>query len=163
MIDCTHQGTTLRPRSNSAVNQALRLTQQICEQRRLRLTPLRRDVYQELFRSGRALSAYDLLERMQALMNKRMAPLTIYRALDFLLEQGLIHRLESSNAYVACDHPGGMHQAIYFVCSCCGRTEEVESDSVLKALNKEAEQHHFRPLRPVIEIIGLCRHCTADA
>lgn len=163
MNDCPHHGTTLKPRSNAAVNQALRQTEHLCEQRQQRLTPLRRDVYRELFKSGRALSAYDLLERMQAQLNKRMAPLTIYRALDFLLEQGLIHRLESNNAYVACDHPGGLHQAIYLVCNCCGQTEEVESSEVIKALHKEARKHGFHATRPVVEIIGHCKRCAADA
>lgn len=124
-----------------------------------RFTPMRRATFEFLLGQKAPLSAYDILAQLETSLKKKLAPPTVYRALEFLLEQGLIHRLETNNAYLACDHPGRHHESIYLVCSACGVTQEVDDPVVAQLLESRAGLHGFAPSRQVIEVQGLCRSC----
>ncbi|MES2884117.1 MAG: transcriptional repressor [Pseudomonadota bacterium] len=124
-----------------------------------RFTTMRRATFEFLLAQKAPLSAYDILANLETRLKKKLAPPTVYRALEFLLEQGLIHRLESNNTYLACDHPGERHESVYLVCTGCGATQEVDDPSVGKLLQSRAAAYGFSPSRQVIEIQGLCRQC----
>lgn len=124
-----------------------------------RFTAMRRATYDFLLAQKAPLSAYDILAQLETRLGKKLAPPTVYRALDFLLEQGLIHRLETSNTYLVCDHPGAHHESVYLACTQCGATQEVDDDAISALLQSRAQTFGFRPSKQVIEVQGLCRQC----
>lgn len=130
-----------------------------CAEAGERLTPARLVAYAELLASDRPLSAYELIARLEAREKRKIAPLTVYRHLDFLIRVGLAHRLESKQAYLACDHPEHAHESQYLLCSSCGRADELESKQLWKVLGKLTDQQGFVPVNSVIEVTGLCSDC----
>ncbi|HEY4560051.1 MAG TPA: transcriptional repressor [Lysobacter sp.] len=132
-----------------------------CEDRGLRLTPLRASALRLIADAGRPLKAYELLDRMKA-THEGAAPPTVYRALDFLLENGFIHKLSSINAFVACHHPGGERHAVPFlICDACQSAIELEDLQVVKLLDDRATALGFRPRAQTLEVHGLCADCAA--
>ena len=127
-----------------------------------RFTVMRRSTFEFLLAQKAPLSAYDILAQMETRLSKKLAPPTVYRALDFLLEQGLIHRLESSNTYLVCDHPGERHESVYLVCTQCGATQEVDDPAVGDLVEAKARALGFVPSKQVIEIQGLCSSCSTQ-
>ena len=130
----------------------------ICRRRGVRLTAQRRRVLAILSAAGRPLGAYEILEQMRA-GSRPLAPPTVYRALDFLLEQGLIHKLESLHAFVGCPHPDHRHASQFLICSDCGRVTELEHEAVADSLRSIASAAGFRASRPIVELIGICAEC----
>ncbi len=132
-----------------------------CESRNLRLTPIRRQVLEALYSSHRPASAYDLIETLASDGEKKHAPVTIYRALDFLLENGFAHRLESRNAFIACPfHHAPGELVVFMICESCGGVDEAVSEPLSVALAELAGAQGFRPRARVIELAGRCAHCT---
>lgn len=132
-----------------------------CRRRGLRLTPMRRAAYEQMLLHAGPISAYELLERMQQSTGKRIAPPTVYRALDFLLAEGFVHRIESRNAFVVCDHPGAdRHESIWFVCRLCGASMEDHDADIRRALGARARKLGFAAQRQVIEVHGVCPDCA---
>ena len=127
-----------------------------------RLTPARLTAYAELLETDRPVSAYELIALLEERQQKKIAPLTVYRHLDFLIRVGLVHRLESTQSYVPCDHPEHTHESQYLLCSCCGRADEVESKPLASMLQKIADQSGFEPQNTVVEIRGVCEACAAS-
>ena len=144
---------------HSSKKQALAAADGLCRERGARFTSMRREVYAFLLEQTAPLSAYDILAQIEKRVHRKLAPPTVYRALEFLLEQGLIHRLESTHAYLTCDHPGEHHQSLYLVCTVCGTTQELDGDPVSHVLADQARAVRFRPQRQVMELQGLCRNC----
>jgi Fur family transcriptional regulator, zinc uptake regulator len=131
-----------------------------CAKKGLRLTDMRRQVFEALAKSPQAMGAYDLIDALAANGHKRLAPISIYRALDFLLEAGLAHKIESRNAFVACPHLHGADEVVVFmICEQCGRVQEATSDGVSKAMANVAKGLHFMPRGQVIEMHGRCAGC----
>ena len=126
-----------------------------------RLTPARLAAYAELLARGRPVSAYGLIALLEDRQQRKIAPLTVYRHLDFLIRVGLVHRLESTQSYLPCDHPEQTHESRYLLCSSCGHADEVKSKPLDSLLHKIANQHGFRPENAVVEIKGLCGNCAA--
>jgi Fur family zinc uptake transcriptional regulator len=127
-----------------------------CSARAQRLTPMRRHVLETLLASHKPLGAYEIIERMA----DRPAPITIYRALDFLRENGLVHRIESRNAFVACAHNHGDDDLVVFlICERCGAVGEAPGGSAAGALKASSRAAGFLPKSPLIEIAGICSHC----
>jgi Fur family zinc uptake transcriptional regulator len=133
----------------------------ICTARDERLTPIRRNVLAALLSSHAPLGAYELIDRL-AKNGARPAPITIYRALDFLRDQGLVHRIESRNAFIACvaEHAGG-DPVVFLICERCGAVGEAASAAVADTIKSASRAAGFTPRTPVIEIIGICAHCKA--
>lgn len=135
-----------------------------CQARGAQLTPLRRTVLGLVLESPRPVGAYALLDRLKA-DRAGAAPPTVYRALDFLLEQRLVHRLEKLNAFVACHvHDCGAdheHPAQFLICDRCGEVTELEEPQVSRALEAAAGRAGFRPTRATVEIEGTCARCVA--
>ena len=140
-----------------------KLAEQRCAAANARLTPARLGAYAELLASKRPMSAYELIARMEDSQQRKIAPLTVYRHLDFLIEVGLVHRLESTQSYMPCDHPEELHESQYLLCSSCGAADEVESKPLESLLQKIADQRGFHTKNTVVEIKGLCKTCVSDA
>lgn len=130
----------------------------ICIDHGVRLTPQRARVLELLRDATRPLKAYDLLPALGA-PGRPAKPPTAYRALDFLVEHGLAHRIESLNAYVACDHAGADHPATFLICDGCGAVTEAHLHEPVKGLASAAQRQGFRFDRVAIEAHGLCRAC----
>jgi Fur family zinc uptake transcriptional regulator len=124
------------------------------------LTDTRRKVFDLVVKAGQPVGAYRLLEAMQA-KGTRVMPPTVYRALNFLQGKGLVHRIESLNAFVACTHSGHAHEGQFLICSECGKTEELTDESVSALLRDRAQSHGFTLTRQTIELKGLCASCAA--
>lgn len=138
---------------------ALAHAERLCEARAQRLTPVRRQVLQSLLGSHKPLGAYEIIDRT-AQDGARHAPITVYRALDFLMEQGFVHRIESRNAFMACGHTHESGEMVVFlICEHCGAVGEAPSKAVADSLKAAARSAGFAPKAPVIEISGVCSHC----
>jgi len=137
---------------------AIAHAEELCAARAQRLTPMRRHVLQALLASHRPLGAYEIVERLAD--PGRPAPITIYRALDFLRDNGLAHRIESRNAFVACVHNHADDDiVVFFICERCGAVGEAPGGAVAEALKASSRAAGFAPKSPVIEIAGICTHC----
>jgi Fur family transcriptional regulator, zinc uptake regulator len=133
----------------------------LCAARKERLTPVRRRVLEALLASHQPLGAYELIDRL-AVRGQRPAPITIYRALEFLREQELVHRIESRNAFIACVHSHASNDPIVFlICEKCGVVGEAASAAVADTIKNASRAVGFVPKTPVIEISGICAHCKA--
>ncbi len=138
---------------------SLREAETLCEQRGGRLTPLRKKVLQLLLESEGPSKAYDLLEHLGD--DGAAKPPSVYRSLDFLLEMGLAHKIESLNASVACGHWKHGHAAVFLICDKCGIAGELHANDSVKKLTQEVEGVNFKMRSAVIEIRGLCEKCAA--
>ncbi|MFT5504370.1 MAG: Fur family zinc uptake transcriptional regulator [Gammaproteobacteria bacterium] len=129
-----------------------------CANQQLRLTPRRQQVLEILLRSHQPLGAYDILsELIRENPGEKIAPPMVYRALEFLQTENLIHRLESKNAYIGCQFPGHSMSARFLICQDCQKVAELESSN--SDLHKEAARVGFEIEHPVVEISGTCSSC----
>jgi Fur family transcriptional regulator, zinc uptake regulator len=142
-------------------NDAMAVAEAVCLERGQRLTTIRRKVLDELLASHKPLGAYEIIDRI-ALRGARPAPITAYRALEFLRENGLVHRIESRNAFIACvhNHVAGA-PVVFLICENCGAVGEASSAELAVTLTSAARAAGFTPKSPVIEITGVCTHCRA--
>jgi len=140
------------------VADALAAAGQLCVERGQRLTPLRRRVLELVWGSHRPVGAYELLDLLRQ-ERGRVAPPTVYRALEFLLDQGLVHRVESRNAYIGCNRPGRRHRAHFMICNRCGMAAEVDDAALTGAIASLAERAAFAVESETVELTGLCPGC----
>jgi Fur family transcriptional regulator, zinc uptake regulator len=139
---------------------ALARAQRICTLRGARLTPVRRRVLQLILLSDQPAGAYALLAELQRGRGK-LGPPTVYRALEFLLAHRLIHKVETSSAFIACgdiEHP---HESQFMICDDCGATEEIRDDEIVKKLRRLGEGRGFAVARQIIEARGVCPACRS--
>jgi Fur family zinc uptake transcriptional regulator len=130
-----------------------------CARRGVRLTAIRRDILRLILQADEPIGAYALLDGLRALTGSGRPP-TVYRALDFLLAQGLIHRVERLNAFVGChDEAAHQHAAQFLICRDCGRVAELEDAAVEAAIGAVARAHGFVPARVTVEVDGVCGAC----
>ena len=130
-----------------------------CSSRGLRLTPLRREVLDLVARARKPVKAYDLLESLRD-SHAGAAPPTVYRALDFLLANGFIHKLESINSFVFCQHPAEAHQVPFLICDVCeGATELCDEGAIAHLIEQQARGFGFRAKAQTLEVHGVCRQC----
>ncbi|HEY7746489.1 MAG TPA: transcriptional repressor [Desulfuromonadales bacterium] len=146
---------------SGCVETALRFAEEICLARGVRLTELRRRVLELVWSGHKPIGAYALLEQLQP--GGRAAPPTVYRALDFLLEQGLIHRLSSLNAYVGCPRPGEPHAGQFLICESCQNLTELRDGAIEEAIERSVQRSGFAPSRQTVEILGRCPQCRETA
>ncbi|MEJ2308084.1 MAG: transcriptional repressor [Gammaproteobacteria bacterium] len=137
----------------------LRQAEALCRERGVKLTEQRKTVLRLLCASEKPLSAYELLDLMRESV-KNPAPPTVYRALDFLLEQGLVHKLESIHAYIGCSHPDHPHASQFLICADCGEVAEVEDRDIASSLKAAGKAAGFHTERPVVELLGTCAQCS---
>lgn len=134
----------------------------LAAERGARLTPVRRRVLEILLEGHRALGAYDLLDRLAAEGFGKQPPV-VYRALDFLAEQGFVHRIAGLNAFMACTHPGTAHTPAVLICRACHAVAETPAAAAHAALSHDAGANGFAIERVMIEALGLCPGCRGNA
>jgi Fur family zinc uptake transcriptional regulator len=142
------------------VDTALTRAQAICTTRGARLTPVRRRVLELILQSTQPMGAYALLAQLQGGRGK-LGPPTVYRALDFLLAHKLIHKIETSSAFIGCrdiEHP---HESQFMICEDCGATEEMRDEQIIESLRRLGEGRGYAVERQVIEVRGLCPACRS--
>lgn len=133
--------------------------ERLCRERGARLTSLRRRVLEVVWGGHKPVGAYDILEVLRGERGVA-APPTVYRALEFLMEQGLIHRVESLNAYVGCSAPGTEHGSRFLICRSCGRAAEIDDTRLDDAIAETAAAAGFTVEHRTVEITGLCPACA---
>jgi Fur family zinc uptake transcriptional regulator len=148
--------------SERRLAKAVERASQAFTERNLRFTKLRQDVFTEIASTYTSIGAYDILARL-AEKGTRLAPISVYRAIDALLEAGVIHRLESKNAFFACrrlDHTTG-RRPIFLACEKCNAVAEVDSEGIFETIDRIAKSAGFQPRVKFVEVSGLCRHCAS--
>ena len=141
------------------VSLALGTAMHLCIERGAQLTPIRQLVLELIWENHKAVKAYELLDRIKPIKNAAK-PATIYRALDFLIEQGLIHRVESLNAFIGCRCSGQQHEQLLLICNRCLQVEERTSAKVMQVLSQELKSADFIAHSKALEIHGICSNCT---
>ena len=149
---------SLKQKKSNYVKKLLLDAEELCGQQKKRFTNQRKEVLRIIATSEKALGAYDILEQMN-LEGKRQAPVTAYRALDFLLEMNFVHRLNSLNAFVACISSHKDHTAQFLICHYCKYVGELNNQKISDQIEKNAIEAGFEVNHQQIEIIGKCNKC----
>jgi Fur family zinc uptake transcriptional regulator len=148
--------------SDRRLAKAIERASQAFEEKSIRFTKLRQDVFQEIAATYTSIGAYDVLARL-AEKGIRLAPISVYRAIDALLEAGVIHRLESKNAYFACrrlDHATG-RRPIFLACEKCNAVQEADAEGIFETIDRVSRTASFQPRVKFVEVSGLCRACAS--
>lgn len=143
------------------ISQALKDAEDICSRRGQRFTKIRKLVFELIWQSHRPLGAYELLPAIKT-AGFHPAPPTVYRALDFLQEQGIVHRISSLNAFIGCSHPGHQCSSCFLICDQCQMAVELESNVLATAIEEIAKDVNFAVSREHVEIVGTCPNCTSE-
>ncbi|MFC3114936.1 Fur family transcriptional regulator [Cellvibrio fontiphilus] len=145
------------------ISDALESARQLCLSRGVRLTDLRLQVLELIWQNHKPLGAYTLMEMLAKANTRRVAPPTVYRALDFLLEQGLIHRINVLNAFIGCPSPGTKHQSHFLICRHCGIAVELDQPQLGEQILAVARDAGFTVEAQALEVSGLCANCVSHA
>jgi Fur family zinc uptake transcriptional regulator len=145
---------------DSCVANAMATAEDLCRQRGLRFTALRRRVLSLVWESHKPVGAYDILDRLGA-EGRRAAPPTVYRALDFLIEAGLVHRLDSLNAFIGCPDPARSHSGQFLICRKCRTVLELDDPDIDGLVEGKARELGFSAVHQMLEIQGLCSDCRS--
>ena len=140
------------------VRQALDTADKVCARRGARLTALRRRVLELIWTSHRAIKAYEILDQLSG-ETRAARPPTVYRALEFLMAHGLVHRVDSLNAFVGCPQASRDHDAQFFICDACGTVSEIDDGAIGRAVSASATRLGFDVERRMIELHGRCEVC----
>lgn len=133
----------------------------LCGERGLQLTALRRQVLLLIADAAAPMTAYALIDALAEAQGRPVAPPTVYRTLEFLVENGFVVRVESRNAFAVCDAPGHHHHGIMLICAKCGTTAEVDNHAIDDLLLQTAAESGFRLEKQMVELEGLCGRCAA--
>lgn len=148
--------------SHVSLAEQLRTAESLCVQRGKRLTPIRRKVLEILLAQHRSVKAYELLELIRNIQ-PGAAPPTVYRALDFLVEEGLVHRLDAINAWTACLDAGGDPHDLLVVCTACGKVAELSDPQLSRQLADKVARAGFALSDHETELRALCSQCKLGA
>lgn len=143
------------------INDALEQGESICRESGQRFTEIRRKVLQLVWESHKPAKAYDILDKLAEEETGAAKPPTVYRALEFLQDNGLVHRLNSLNAFVGCSHPGQHQQCYFLICRQCGDVSECCGSGLTLAIEKSAGEVGFQVESSCVEIRGLCKDCVS--
>jgi Fur family zinc uptake transcriptional regulator len=141
------------------IDDALNRAETVCAERGARMTPLRRRVLELVWDSHAPIGAYAIMDLLRAADDRAAAPPTVYRALEFLLDQGLVHKIESLNAFVGCDRPEERHISQFLICTSCKAAVELNDPAITQAVEASAQRSGFSLNRLTIEAQGLCAAC----
>lgn len=142
------------------IQRAVTAAERVCEAKQIRLTPLRRRVLEIIWRAHEPIGAYEILAEL-ARDRDKAAPPTVYRALEFLQQAGLVHRVDSLNAFLGCDRPESPHAGQFLVCSRCRRVSEIQDPGLTRALIQQARELGYRLEGSVVEIKAVCEDCAS--
>lgn len=141
------------------IETALRNAAEICRERNVHFTAIRRRVLELVWKSHQAIKAYEVLDLL-AKDGRKPQPPTVYRALDFLVEHGLVHKVESQNSFIGCVHPDHGHNCQLLICEKCGIVEELCNEDVTNQLTRSAKAKGFHIKNITLEIKGICPKCN---
>lgn len=141
------------------IDAAMSRAHERCAERRARLTPIREAVLALIWQSHRPLGAYAIADKLPPVNGKKVQAPSIYRAIDFLLELGLIHRLPSQNSYLGCPFPDNEHSDVFMVCRGCGSAAEVSADALNQIIADTSQRSGFLLESQCVELTGLCLAC----
>ncbi|ORU91568.1 MAG: hypothetical protein A6F70_00365 [Cycloclasticus sp. symbiont of Bathymodiolus heckerae] len=141
------------------MTQALQSAEKICTDKGVRLTAIRKRILELICSSHKAIGAYELLDLFRK-EDMKAKPVTIYRALDFLMEAGLVHKIESLNAFIGCLQAETQHQSVILICDNCKNAFELDASSVYKTIFAMSKEKQFTPTTLTIELHGLCDSCS---
>jgi Fur family zinc uptake transcriptional regulator len=145
---------------SACVEQALTEARRICHAENARLTPIRERVLELVWQSHRPLGAYDLLGVLAG-DGRNAAPPTVYRALDFLQQHGLVHRIASLNAFIGCVRAGQRHTGFFLICRHCRNVLELSAPAIAASVHQATQEEGFAAEQTTLEISGLCPSCQA--
>ena len=155
--------STEEHRTKERLKSSIERTTEIFAEKNIRFTELRRKVYEEIASTQASVGAYEVLDRL-AKKGTRLAPISVYRALDALLEAGVVHRLESKNAYFACRHlhqPRMGRRPMFMSCEVCGHVSETDGEDIFAAIDATVRAAKFEPRVRFVEITGTCGDCMS--
>jgi len=144
---------------DSCVSAAIATAERLCRERGLRFTELRRRVLTLVWDSHKPIGAYDILDKLGG-EGKAAAPPTVYRALDFLIEAGLVHRLDTLNAYIGCPDPARSHAGQFLICRGCRTVVELDDPDIDAVVARKADRLGFTSVHQMLEVQGLCANCS---
>lgn len=150
-------------RKSRGAAQWSRRVEDVCASKGLQLTPLRRRVLSILSDGGAPIGAYAIMEKLSKIEAKPIAPPTVYRTLDFFVENGFVHKIESRNAFALCEHVGQAHNGVLLLCKRCGHSEEIQDSAVEESLRNIADRVGFSIALQILEVQGLCNECVSLA
>ncbi len=145
---------------NTCINSAIVKAQHLCEQQNVRFTPIRQRVLELVWANHAPILAYDILKELRLEKANAEAP-TVYRALEFLLDNGLIHKIESLNAYMGCNDPEQAHVSQFLICTVCQQVAELDNPKIKQVIEQQALKTGFEISEQTIEIKGVCPQCQA--
>lgn len=140
------------------VDEALQKADMLCRDKDLRFTELRRKILELIWANHGPAKAYDIMDKLKG-EDGAAKPPTVYRTLDFLLENGLIHKLSSLNAYVGCSHPMKHNECYFLICGKCGEVKECCNSGLVQSIIGTASKNKFMPKHITLEIEGECQEC----
>jgi Fur family zinc uptake transcriptional regulator len=146
-------------RADELATQQIGEAEELCRMRGRKLGKTARLLIGILAAHPKPVKAYELLEALSRITHKPVAPPTVYRALQFLDDLGIVARVVSQSAFVLCAHPGHAHDCIFFLCNRCGSASEIEDKRFAQLVGKEASALGFEPSHRVLEVQGTCRSC----
>ena len=141
-----------------SIDEALKKAEVICNKKGVKLTKLRQKVLTLILKNHGYVKAYDLLNDLKKI-DASAKPPTVYRSLDFLMEHGFIHKIQSLNAFVGCSHPDEHEDCYFLICKECKNIEECCSNKVKKVLTSTSGKNNFSPNQVTLEITGICQDC----
>ena len=150
MLDCQDH--------EACIESAMREAEAICQEKGLRFTELRREVLRLIWVSHVPAKAYDILENLKG-KEWSAKPPTVYRALDFLVETGLVHKLDSISAYIGRSHPREENACYFLICTDCNEAKEYCSSELSDAIESAWDNNSFRPKKITLEVLGQCNAC----
>ena len=144
---------------SACIETALINAESLCEKNSLRLTDLRRKVLEIIWANHGPVKAYDILDQLGDESGSAKPP-TVYRTLDFLAENGFVHKLNSLNSYVGCSHPSQLHACYFLICEKCSEVKECCNEQLNQAIKDTADSNKFKSSHITLEIQGVCEHCA---
>ena len=150
-------------RGHHAPGERVALATAICHERGVRMTELRKSILELLWAGRGPISAYELMEALVRRDSRAVGPPTVYRALDFLMAQRLVSKIECLSAYVPCVHPERDHDCLFFICRDCRTSVEFENPRIAALLTEDAAARGFVATRRTVEVEGRCARCAEAA
>jgi Fur family zinc uptake transcriptional regulator len=140
------------------IAEALEKAERVCQRQNLRFTEIRQTVFRLVWQRHSPVKAYEILEQLQQ-QGIAAKPPTVYRALDFLLEHQLIHKLHRLNAYTGCMHPSPLTPCLFLICTGCESAEEIRDDALIDLLHNVRNKQGFATFDMTLELEGMCKEC----
>ena len=160
--DTSHKSTTEHDHA-ACIDQAIQQAEELCHKKQIRLTELRKQVLSLVWQTHKPIGAYAIMELLQAASSRRqVAPPTVYRTLDFLVEHGFVHKVHTLNAFIGCSNPQRRQCDALLICTVCGYTEEVPNNTIQHVIHLSASKQKFSVEKQILEIAGCCVHCKPN-